>query len=222
LAFTWFSINVCSMGVPNDVIFAPGVSFGDVRGLKLDDQLLKLRERIEHQIGVQIRSVGYDKNDENWIAHHRAPFPLAIMSCIALEALGNIFFRIEAGTSEGRDLFCYACGELDPALKRPTRKGFVGELKKQFPELDFSGSQSVAEILYKTFRNKMAHDYLAGCVYLTGEDTDSWAYGAGFLILNPFWLFEQVDDLTTKLFNGYAAEPDRLESCKQYLALLLR
>ena len=210
------------MPTPDHVIFAPGVDFGTVRGSDSAAQINHLRAHIDNHIGTQIRSVGFREVDGEQKRHHESPFPLAIMTCIALEALGSIFLTEEAGTTDGRTVFTHACNEIDSALYRPAKKGFFGDLKKQFPEFDFKKCYSVADLLYKTFRNKMAHDYMSGCIYLTGEDADKWDYDTAWLMLNPFWFAEETFNLIPKFFDSIQESGDRIKSCEKYVALLLR
>jgi len=210
------------MPTPDKVIFAPGVNFGEVRAGNEKKRLEHFRARIDHHICVQIRALGFRDTDDGEKWHHASPFPLAIMTCIALETLGSIFLATEAGTSDGHTVFKHACNEIDEKLYKPATKGFFGKLKKQFSEFDFKNCYSVSDLIYKKFRNRMAHDYMPGGVYLSGEDTETWDYDDSCIVLNPFWFAKQTFELVPKLFDSMAESDERKESCEKYLNLLLR
>ena len=184
--------------VPGDVIFAnaDGIkhTYDDVRNQSEDDQIQSLKLRLTGWLIDQTKPLG------NKTVY--SPFPLCIMTCVAIESTAHIFLRCDAKTDDGRSLFYEFLLLMDPKFKPPMKKNFLKTMRKRWPTLDFSECKSVPDILYKTFRNKLAHAYHTYGVYITEDETNSWNYGDGFLHLNPYWFWDSFHTTFTSLFDS--------------------
>ncbi len=153
-----------------------------------------------------------------------SPFPLSVLTCVAVESTSHIFLRCESGTDDGRILFFNFLLLMDPKFKPPMKKGFLKSMRQRWPSLDFSDCNTAPDIIYKSFRNTLTHAYRSYGVYITEDETNSWAYGDGFIRLNPYWFWRvfhsAYSDLFTKVHS--AADGDvRCACCLKYLTQLL-
>jgi hypothetical protein len=172
--------------VPGHVIFANDngtkYTYDDVRAQSEAERLQSLKVRLDGWLIGQMAPLG---NKEVY-----SPFPLGIMTCVAIESTAHIFLRCEEKTDDGRTLFYAFLLLMDQTFKPPMQKGFLKSMRKRWPDLDFSDCKSVPDILYKSFRNKLTHAYRSYGVYITEDETDTWNYGDGFLHLNPYWFWQ--------------------------------
>jgi len=178
------------MPVPNEVVFANDrnqiITYGQVRQFDEARRLHALRKRLDYWLLDQIDPLCRRSETGDLIIY--SPFPLAILSCITIETLGNVFFGVPKGTE--KQVFERAAIYLDQKLKSPMKKGFLEKLKNLWPGSGLKETRSASDVLYKFFRNTMAHGYYAKSVFLTADiDPDPWRYDEGFLQLHPwnFW-----------------------------------
>jgi len=189
--------------VPGNVIFANDggtkFTYDDVRSQSENERLKSLELRLNGWLIGQMTPMG-DKTVY-------APFPLSIMTCVAIESTAHIFLRCEANTDNGRELFHAFLLLMDSKFKPPMQKGFLKTMRKRWPKLDFSDCKSVPNILYKSFRNKLTHAYHSFGVYITEDETESWDYGDGFLHVNPYWFWKTFQQTYNALFaSAHAAD----------------
>lgn len=109
------------MSVPNEVLFAhvgtDVVTYDDARKQGPDDQILALKERLDHWLIGRIDPLA--AKDVTGDSLVDAPLPLVILSCITLETLGSVFFDQSVNEGETRETFQKAAIYTDSKLKGP-------------------------------------------------------------------------------------------------------
>jgi len=173
------------MAIPDSTFFGPeDISFGQLR--QITDPLEKiglLKKRLDSFFISQIDAL--DK---------RSPFVVAIMSCIAIETLGTIFF--DKGKDTGQSYrFNLVLAKIDQKFSRPLTKEFKENYKKQWPEKVKLEASTRGDLLYSYLRNTMIHGYYAQGFYLNDEEGFTWKEEEGYFIINPHWLWVKVKDI---------------------------
>jgi hypothetical protein len=79
------------MAIPDHVTFGPNekgepVSYGEVRCLDQDDRIVALKRRLD---GFLLDQVSAFADNESGERRGWSPFPLAVMTCVAIESLGR-------------------------------------------------------------------------------------------------------------------------------------
>lgn len=173
------------MAVPDEVFFGPdNITFGMLRASEQnpDLQLNFLKKRMESFFINQIDQLGT-----------QSPFVKAIMCCIAMETLGNIFFQ--KNSDDQAAFFIQIAAKIDQKLSRPLSKEFKTNYSNRWPEKIKLEANTRAGILYSYLRNTMVHGYYAQGVYLTDEPGTTWSEHSGYLLLNPHWLWEEIKNV---------------------------
>jgi hypothetical protein len=215
------------MPVPDAVIFANTdgeiLTYGNVRMLDGDERLRALKKRFDHWLIRQTDAlIAKDEAGKGLI---NAPFPLVIMSCVALETLGCVFFDDGVKREDTKEVFEKAAIFTDPELKGPMVKGFMQKMRLLWPNSDLKGVKSASDVIYKFFRNSMFHGYRARGAYITGEiDPKAWGYDEGYILVHPdnFWRMVR-DNGYTRMFEAVFSEknPEMGASAHKYISGLL-
>jgi hypothetical protein len=218
------AVHLCDMPVPDDVIFGPAeesgqYTYGHVRNLSVDEQYRALELRLETFLFTQIQHVC--KTD--------APFPLFLLSCVAIETMGKVFFSQEAkeGLSNEdiqREGFLRVCKSLHKVLSRPLTKQQKADYDELWGANAHKHAATPANIVYRLGRHTMVHGYRGKGVFLTG-DVKELTLDAGSLIVNPMWFWEAVQQGAARLWEEFYSNkednnPMKL-SAKLYLGDLL-
>ena len=183
------------MPVPNDVIFGPNalsgeLTYGAVRQLPEEDQLGALRRRLD---GFFISQVDELAKPEGASSKVYSPFPLFLMTCVALETLGKVFFaRLpkKGQTQEDiqREGFLRSCNLLHKHFSRSLNM----EQKRAYDALWGANAHKHADtpslIIYRLGRHTMIHGFQGRGIFIT-EDIEEWKMDKGSVIINPFWLW---------------------------------
>jgi hypothetical protein len=216
------------MPVPDDVIFGPaeggGASnYGQIRAMSESDRRKALKRRLDSWLIDQTSELLFDKSGERKVY---APFPLVVMSCIAIESLGQIFFGARNRNSEGvqKDCFVAIAKQIDQKFSRQLTLEFKEKLSRRWPGKDFAECNNFADLLYKFFRNTLIHSYQGYGVYITEDDTPSCIESNGFIVINPNWLWNSVCKCYSKLWKELDKAQDnnpRKISCNAYLNRIL-
>ena len=215
------------MPVPNDVIFGPNpgsiqLSYGQVRQLDDDGKLRALKSRIDSFFVSQVDPLG--KDDLGGVKVY-SPFPLALLTCVGIEMLGQVMYHDTMGAGDSqREGFVRVAKSIHPGFSKQLGKKFKGEIASLFPGKDAKKIKSAADILYFYQRNTLIHGYQSRGVYLT-EGSDQWELKAGALRINPYWFWQSFkvtyEGLFEDLFeNQEHTNPLRM-SAISYLSAIL-
>ncbi len=184
------------MPVPDNVIFANhwiedrGITFGEVRQLtEIQTRLLCLKKRIETYIIKQVDVIGHREN--------YAPFPLTVLTCIAVETLGRIVEPVHVYEQDPRKskeiskiVSIEIYGKLHPKINRQLPKRFKTAMKNLWPDAGVANISSYAELFHSYMRTTLIHGYRAKNVFLS-EDFPEWTLDEeiGCLYINPYWFW---------------------------------
>ena len=219
------------MPIPDDVYFGPkpgsedgGIHYGEVRK-EVDDgaddnrKLHLLKARLDRLLIKQIASVSLlneKGNNEKW-----APFPLQILSFLAIETLGFVIGDFKKVKKENQNNYVKLLSQpvyilLDEKLSRPPSKKEKIAFKEQL-ELK-EKPDSYFEIFHSYMRNSFNHGYQAKGVFVDDACESIWeVYDQGFLRVNPFRFWNRFVEVYEETFK----EIFDTESEKHLIALML-
>lgn len=110
------------MPIPDTVIFGPSpdgtpVTYGDIRALDCDQQLASLKRRLDLWLIGQSQQLS---RGPDGVTKVYSPFPLSVMTCVACEATGQVFYGNNNREAEGtqRDCFMAVAKALHPHFSR--------------------------------------------------------------------------------------------------------
>ena len=184
------------MPVPDKTIFANhwiedrGITFGEARRITdPQEKLLCLKKRIETYIIKQVDVIGHRDN--------YAPFPLTVLTCIAVETLGRIIEPVSAYEKDSRKkneipkiVSTAIYGKLHPRINGQLSQKFKAGMKNLWPDADVKNISSYSELFHSYLRTTLIHGYRAKNVFLT-EDIPEWTLDdIGCLYINPYWFWK--------------------------------
>jgi hypothetical protein len=196
------------MPIPDKTIFGPHltenrpVEFGEVRQLVNDELKLEyLKKRLEQFLVNQINPIS-DRDKAN------SPFPLTVLTCIAVETLGRVVFPIskyEKDSKKKREISKLVSvqiyGMFDKTLNRQLTKDFKILMKKNWPDDNIKDISSYAELFHSYLRTSFVHGYRAKNVFLNAELETGWTFHEGSLVINPYWFWEQYKKVFNECFD---------------------
>jgi hypothetical protein len=211
------------MPIPDNVTFGPDergqpFSYGQVRQLSPDDQIVALKRRLD---GFLIDQVDAFAEDENAERRGWSPFPLAVMTCVAIESLGHIMYRqlLDNKEESKKEPFLAVAYGIDKRLSRQLPKNFKEAFATRW-ERDAKKYKDSAHLIYVFFRNTMMHGYIGQGVYLNHQ-IESLEIGDGFLVINPYWFWRafkrRYEDLFEEVRTGDRTNNPGRKSCLEYL-----
>jgi hypothetical protein len=221
------------MAIPDEITFGPdgrggALSYGNVRAMSDFEKIHALKLRLDGFLVDQVSELGADNAGNTKVY---SPFPLAVMTCVGIEALGRVMYRQLIDGLEGakKKPFIEVAKGIDSKLSRQLTKDFKRSLKLRWPGIDASPFENAAHIIYTFFRNKMIHGYFGQAVYLTDlaeNATATWEFGDGYLILSPYWFWDgfkkRYSDLFIEALKNQRGPNPRAESCLLHLAQMLK
>lgn len=200
------------MPIPDQVYFGEkpeggGIHYGEVRkevtkNISDERKIKLLKARLDTLLIKQINSLSLLNNtsDENkW-----SPFPLQIISLVAIEALGRTigdFQKIdgEAGYSKKLSLPIYYL--MDNELKRTPSKKFKTSFKEitSYKEVPIN----YADVIHTYQRNTFNHGYQAKGVFIDHSIESFWQLYEenGYISVNPFLFWNRLLDIYEKIFS---------------------
>lgn len=193
------------MAIPDSTYFGPDrngnrQSYGDVREQNEKEKLVSLKLRLKDLLIDQIDELGRNDKNETKVF---APFPLAISTCVAIDVLGEVFYRYDKKEikKDQQYTFTTVLDKFDKAFPRKLPKNFKKGLGDLISDEKLENINSRSDLVYKTFRNSLMHGYKARAVYITQEEIE-WDENIkeGYLIINPYWFWEQFKSVFKKLF----------------------
>lgn len=213
------------MPVRDDVIFGPGITFGEARQLDLREQTDALKSRLDTFLIEQVDELGWDDQGNATVY---APFPLFLLTFVAMETLGKALFRknMASDADAQKEGFLEVAKRIDGGLSKPLSKAEKKDYNLLWGVDEHKKLSSKAEILYKIGRHTMAHGYRGKGVYITAEDQIGvWRMNLGAIELNPyrFWKeFKRVYDQSwAELTKEKENTAPRTRSASRFLQELL-
>lgn len=216
------------MPIPDDVVFGPDpekgtLTYGEVRKLDDERKLKALKRRLDTFFVEQVDELG---KTEAGSAKVYSPFPLALLTCVGIETLGQVLYHDEAkGKGESqREGFLRIAKSLHQHFSRGLTKKNKEAIANLFPDKDASKIEALAHILYFYQRNTLIHGYQSRGVYLT-EDLQECELKDGALILNPYWFWRRFkakyQDLFLDLFGNCEPTNPLRRSGLNYVSVML-
>lgn len=186
------------MPIPDKTFFGSkldgtgAILFGEVCQITDEhDKLLLLKRRLEAYLTSQIDPIA----DSTKIY---SPFPLTVLTCIAVETLGRVISPIsewEKDKHKDKEISKLVSvriyGELDKKLTRPLNQEFKASMQALWPNDKVKDIKSYAELFHSYLRTSFMHGYRSKNVFLKAELEEGWAIKDGFLIINPYWFWKE-------------------------------
>lgn len=220
---------MATFNVPDRVCFGPDgrggdFNYGQVRALTPQLQIEALRRRHGAWLVDQSKPLA---------ANGASPFPLAVMACVGMEALGQIAFGAGPNPKDLSYPFVQVAREMDPLFAATLTPAFRAAFDSRWTgALDLKAKTTsvgdAASLLYMFFRNSMIHGYRGRAVFLTADETPSVKLEEpeGTMALNPSWLWKRYEDVVTSNFddivNASLTPNPKRANAVQRLALMLK
>lgn len=200
------------MPIPDNVYFGErpdgggGISYGEVRLLISDqEKIAMLKSRIDAILINQIDELTIQGSKEGYIVW--SPFPLVVLTCLAIETLGRIILDIE----KIKDQNDYEISKListpiyqiiDSKLAHKPTKVFYQSFLKLHNLKSEKSIDKYSDILHRYLRNTFNHGYQAKGVYLSHKFDIMWEVDAneGFIILNPYLFWKRYKEVYEMIF----------------------
>jgi hypothetical protein len=171
------------------------IFYGDVRKIKDDQRKLEvMKSRIDSFMMRQMDWLSKKEPDGNYRVW--SPFPLVILTFVAIETLGHVISDVEKIKDENeheqsKALVTLVYRKMDKNLGyKPTVK-FHEAFEKLHGKDDRKSLKTYSDIIHKYQRNTFNHGYQAKGVYLSHELESTWQVEeeGGYMIINPyrFW-----------------------------------
>jgi hypothetical protein len=217
------------MPVLDEIIFGPDsqlgiiMTYGDVRSLDGEGKLRALKRRLDAFLIAQVDALG---KAEDGTAKVYSPFPLALLTCVGIETLGQVMYHDDRRGKEDaqKEGFLKVAKSLHKNFSRALKKDEKQAIKGLFPAKNSEKVETVAQILYLYQRNTLIHGDQSRGVYLT-EDLAEWELREGALRLNPYWLWRnfkaKYEELFLHLFSNVEPTNSLRKSALAYLSKIL-
>ena len=207
--------------VPDEVIFGRDLSnentltYGDVRKITDKSLLIGLLER---------RLFHFFLNQVEPLKQSRSAFPLATLTCIGIETLGQVFILEDKDDSSFQ--FVEILKSLNQIFSRKMTKKYGHKLQEIWATKDLKKVDNYAKIIYRFFRNTMIHGYQAQGMFLSYEGTQmiSVEESSAFLIINPDWFWDIFKDSFYNKFEEVIIAPESNHqriNCLNYIQTFL-
>jgi hypothetical protein len=206
--------------IPDKVIFGEdalnnGITYGSVRNIMDENELINL---------LKLRLSVFFINQVQVLQDSRSAFPLATMTCIGIETLGEVLLQKDDDDTSYQ--FVGIIRKVDQRFGRKPNKKFEAKLKEIWSEDDLKNIDCFGKIVYRFFRNTMIHGYQGKGVFLSYEDTKNIEFDDknAYLIINPDWFWNSFKDYFSNEFklisNAQNNDPKR-DNCLKYIHSLL-
>jgi hypothetical protein len=177
-----------------------GINYGEIRQIEDDDtKLFYLKKRLECFLVNQV-----DNIYSNGIY---SPFPLTVITCVAVETLGRVISPVSEYEKDSRKkneisklVSVPIYGLLDKKLTRPLNKEFKKHMQLHWPPDNIKSISSYAELFHSYLRTSFIHGYRGKNVFLSIELEDGWEVDEGSLIINPNWFWLQYKRVFSECF----------------------
>lgn len=217
------------MPVPDNLVFGPSlndnspITYGDIRKIKDRKLQIKfLKRRIDQFFINQTRPLYKNENNEINI---KSVFPLALLTCVGIETLGQIVIK------KNRDSSSYQFSQIlklfDKQFSRTLPKKVKQSLLNSLGDYDKTKVKTISDLIHSYFRNTMIHGYRGRWVFLSVEINDDWTFdeSTGFVIIQPIWFWETFLKIYEDIFNELLKDGNEntvyFKNCEKYIDNLL-
>lgn len=222
------------MGVPDDTYFGEGhdgqgILYGQARKITDDqEKLIILKKRIDVLLIGQVDQL--TKQDGNKILKVFSPFPLNVLTLLAIETLGHVIGDIEKIKNENefeqsKAIVTPIYQLIDIKLSYKPTKAFYKGFEKIHGTTDKKAIKKYSDIIHKYQRNTFNHGYQSKGVYLDHQALDPWTIKEkeGFLIINPYLFWDKFKSTYETVFKKILCndEADWRQNAKTYFERLL-
>lgn len=205
--------------IPGNIVFGidqnkEGVFYKDIRLVEDEQELIQL---------LKLRLDAFFIGQVMPMEQYYSAFPLAIMACIGIETLGQIFIGL--GEKSG-DSFVSMTKQIHQFFGRKPSLKFEAGFRQSWPGKDWEQIDCYGKLFYVYFRNTMVHGYQGKAIFLSYEDTDSFQVNEefGYLTINPNWIWGltriKYEKLFKKALGGQANSYER-KQCLMYIQKLI-
>lgn len=217
------------MPVPDKLVFGPRlnnnspVTYGEIRRIKDRKLQIKYLKRRIDQFFIYQTSPLY-KNENNEV-NVKSVFPLALLTCVGVETLGQIVIN------ENKDASSYQFTQIlnlfDKRFSRTLPKKMKQRLLNSLGDYDKTKVKTISDLIHSYFRNTMVHGYRGRWVFLSVELKDNWTFdeSTGFIVIQPIWFWETFlkiyEDIFNELLKGKNENHKYFKSCEKYIDKLL-
>ena len=198
--------------IPDHIVFGinqnkEGIFYKDIRQVKDDQELIQL---------LKLRLDTFFIGQVAPMEQYHSAFPLAIMACIGIETLGQVF--IGSGENMG-DSFVNMTKQIHQFFGRRPSLKFEAGFKQSWPEKDWEQVDCYGKLFYVYFRNSMVHGYQGKAIFLSYEDTENFQINEefGYLVINPNWIWKLMEKKYEELFRKALIGQDTNRSRRQCL-----
>lgn len=190
------------MGIPDQTYFGEkpeggGILYGEVRTITDEQRKLEiLKSRIETFLIRQVNSL--TSKDE--IGNYKvwSPFPLNVLTLLAIETLGRIIGDLEKILNENeyeqsKVIVTPIYQLIDKNLARKPTKAFYKNFEKIHNTTDKKAIRRYSDVIHKYQRNTFNHGYQAKGVYLDHTLLNAWEVieDGGYIIINPYLFWDE-------------------------------
>jgi hypothetical protein len=204
--------------IPDKVIFGEdalnnGITYGSVRNIMDENELINL---------LKLRLNVFFINQVQALQDSKSAFPLATMTCIGIETLGEVFLQKDEDDTSRQ--FVGIIRKVDQRFGRKLNKKFEAKLKDIWSEDNLKNIDCFGKIVYRFFRNTMIHGYQGKGVFLSYEDTKNIEidHTNAYLIINPDWFWNSFKDYFSNKFKLISnAKGKERDNCLKYIHSLL-
>jgi len=223
------------VGIPDNTYFGEGfdgqaILYGDVRAITDEQiQLQLLKKRVDTLLIKQVEEL--NKRDENNELQVWSPFPLTILTLLAIETIGRIIGDVEKIKTKNRDEQSKAIVTpiyrlIDVELSHKPTKDFYEGFKNLHGKSDKESIKRYSDVIHKYQRNTFNHGYQAKGVYLNHKQKTPWAImeKEGFLIINPYLFWDKFKITYEWIFQNILSSKEKIwqKNAINYFNQLLR
>lgn len=209
------------MGVPDKTYFGEGLDrqaifYGDVRAISDEQtQLQLLKKRLDAFLIEQVEEL--NKRGENNELKVWSPFPLAVLTLLAIETVGRIIGDVEKIKSyneyeQSKAIVTPIYRLIDIELSHKPTKNFYEGFEKLHGKSDKKSIKRYSDVIHKYQRNTFNHGYQAKGVYLNHKQKVPWTIieKEGFLIMNPYLFWDEFRKTYELIFQNILNSKEKI------------
>ena len=201
------------MSVKGDTIFSnnpwdkggENITYNQARQ-ETDDtrKIILLKARMDVFLIDQIQEVSKHNsvyNPEIW-----SPFPLAVMTFLAIETLGRVISdhtkiknksNYETSKRFSRPIY----QKIDYKLIDKPNKEFYLQMENRLGKNDKKSIDAYCDVIHKYMRNTYYHGFQGVLVYLNHNLETEWEINEGYLVINPYRFWDKFKSEYIKCFD---------------------
>lgn len=201
------------MPIPDNIYFGErpnnqgGISYGEARNLSNDiERIYLLKARIDSMLIDQIDELTSKGSKEGYLIW--SPFPLVVLTCLAIETLGRIILDVEDIESNNeyeisKKIATPIYRLIDKELSYKPNKVFFQNFLKLHNLKQENSVNKYSDILHRYLRNSFNHGYQARGVFLSHATKDVWEIDSdeGYIKLNPYLFWRKFRNVYEIVFH---------------------